>query len=467
MSALGFPVASIYRPRGSGIVTPARFSLIGRIRAAPRGFGDDTGPRNLLFVSWFPALRIWRDDRQRAIDELDDIAASGWLGIRVFLAVGGWSTYWDGREVCPIDVAKWVPDDQHHAALHGTHIRTESAWPDYDELLASFLVAVKARGLKLNTTLGDMQMIAGGVEEVQLHERLARIVRDVDPTIVALWETWNEPFQNNELGEGDPGIDERAKTQGRRIMEAVRAILPGQLCSMGSSTGSEEPDPMRWWCEHADVMDIHGLRSGDGNYAHQIARAFGVAYWGLGTSGFEEVGNKPIWQGEPAGPDGPGVNRNFQPTNDPAHIWALYVMHVLTGQGTVYHGGSGVRYLDTRLSDMWGFKELPALLSVLPDDICTWRLIHGNHETSIITADRFSDTGNGGPERIDQAFNDSRVAALVYGGEGEWPIVTRRNMKVRVFDHTGQLSEDTVNAGRLPGQWHADNGPRLILGEFV
>src|SRR3954471_6220282 len=68
-------------PKGTTTVS-ATTSLNGALRIARADsrayFADDTGPRRVLFTSWFPALRIWRDSQPEAEAVLDQIAAAGY-----------------------------------------------------------------------------------------------------------------------------------------------------------------------------------------------------------------------------------------------------------------------------------------------------------------------------------------------------------------------------------------------------
>lgn len=342
---------------------PTRRPLVGPLRIVHKLFHDDTGPRRVFFCSWFPALRILRDSPREFYRQLDAIAAAGYQGFRTFLAVGGWSEFWDGREVAPVTFRKWF--------YTGNHLRTDrygatiEAWPDYDELLRVLLRACRSRQLRLHLACGDQQIFFPGeadqARELDLHRRLARICAEEGGLeVVALAGDTNE-YPINRFGGSSPD----ALAQMGRILKMWRAAIPGVLTGMGADPQNEEPAALMAASTHGDVCITHTTRS---PVEKALKRTLGLVYW----EGDYRAFPKPFWQGEPAGPG----RESYQPLNDPASLVALYAMHALTGQASVLFQGAAVRSY-APLESEWGFRELPQILDAhLPEDVATWE--HGS-----------------------------------------------------------------------------------------
>jgi hypothetical protein len=347
-------------PVGDGSAT-AR-PLVGRLRVIDKLFHDDTGPRRVFFCSWFPALRILRDNPQEFERQIDAIAAAGYQGFRTFLAVGGWSDYWDGREVAPVSFVKWL--------WTGNHLRTDkfgatiAAWPDYDDLLRALLRACRSRGLRLHVTTGDMQMIcADSARELELHRRFGKIcAEEGGADVIALAEVTNE-FPLNRYG----GMSPESIAQMGRVIQVWRDAIPGVLTAQGAIPQNEEPESLQLASTHGDVCMTHTTRSPIGV---ALKRTLGLVYYEGNYRGFP----KAFWQGEPAGPG----QDSFDAMNDPAALTALYAFHALTGQASNQFSGPAVRSR-VPLESVWGFTELPRILSVLPEDIATWSRSTAGH----------------------------------------------------------------------------------------
>ncbi len=335
---------------------PTRRPLIGPLRVQDKMLRDDSGWRRVLFCSWFPALRILRDNTQDFTRQLDAIAAAGYQGIRIFLAVGGWSDYWDGREVAPVGFTKWFwTGNFHRTDRYGAHI---DAWPDYDDLLRTLLRACRSRKLRLHVTTGDMQIICPDPgQELELHRRFARICAEEGAwDVIALAEVTNE-FPINRYG----ADSSQSIAQMGRIVQAWRDGCPGVLTAMGAIPQNEEPESLTKASTHGDLCAVHVTRS---PVATALKRTFGIIYWENNPyRGFP----KAFWEGEPAGPG----QDSFDRMDDPPSLTALYSLHALTGQASVRFQGAAVRFKQP-LDSEWGFKELPLIMEQLPEDIATW-----------------------------------------------------------------------------------------------
>jgi hypothetical protein len=324
------------------VVTTAR-PLVGPLRTHDKLFADDTGPRRVLFYSWFPALRVLRDDPVAFTEQVDRIAAAEYQGFRTFVAVGGWE-YWAGREVAPVTF--------HNNA--GTRIE---AWPDFDEQWRTLLRLCRERQLRLHVTTGDAQFVFAGNPSLELetHRRLARIAQEEGGSaVIAVWEAHNEYWQNSLYGD-TPDQD----AQDARILGAVREVLP-QVLTMRGSLNSEEPADLERSVGTGDVCAIHQTRS---PAMQAIRRTFGLYYW----QGHPHFFHKPFWFGEP-----PGMGDDvYQPLPSREYLLGVHAVMALTGYAVNYFDGPSVRSR-VPIGAGWGFAEIPRLLARIPDDIGTW-----------------------------------------------------------------------------------------------
>lgn len=354
-------------PTATPEVRPANRILLGPLRVQGKLFADATGLRRVQFDSKFTALRDYKFDQTRFFSELEDTANAGYQGSRVFLSVGGWSTYWDGHEVAPVRFQKWN--------YTGNIMRTDSfgphveAWPDYEQVFRGVLREYKARGLRLHVTTGDVQIIMPNPEqEVQFHDRMAQIAAEEGGTdVIALWEVTNEYPMNRPGGASPESVEQMG-----RIIARVRKHLPNVLCAQGACL-SDEPADLLDSVKYGDVCATH---TGREPFSMCLKHTLGLVFWEGNYRGFP----KPYWQGEPKGMNvGPmdGIGDDvYQPSTDPAEMVALYAAHAITGQASNFFDGASVRGTG-RDGDAWGYDELPALFGrVFPEDIAAWD--HGN-----------------------------------------------------------------------------------------
>lgn len=342
------------------VTPPLARPLVGPLRVENKLFRDDTGLRRVLFCSWFPALRILRDNPTEFYRQIDAIADAGYQGIRVFWTVGGWDDYWNQREVAPKTFVKWL--------WTGSHLRTDEysytvdAWAEYDELLRTLLRACVERQLRLHLTTGDVQAICpDGNEEIDLHRRVARICLEEGGTdVVAVAEVTNEFPLNRYGGDSDESI-----AQMGRCLEVWDEAIPGVCTMMGAIPQNEEPESLARASTHGNVCAVHVTRSPE---EFCLKRTLGLVYW----EGDYRAFPKPFWQGEPAGPGEDSYDRQ----DDPAFLTALYAMHAVTGQASVWFQGAAVRSFEP-LESEWGFLEMPGILSIIPEDIASWD--HGSN----------------------------------------------------------------------------------------
>ena len=425
---------------------PVEGRLQGHVRVASESYTrpywrDARGPCHVQLCSFFPALRIFRDDRPR-FDRNMDLIQEHFDGARIFTAVGGttsWGTDgqgWRGREVVPSTL---VNDRQ----------QTIHAWNDYDEIFRGVLSQFRQRRLKVFLTAGDLQYFfpAGDGEKSFVH-RIARLSKPFGHIVLA-FETANERWQN-----AYHGSDVR---RARQMLLEFRAenAAPSRLLS-APSTG-EEPEGLREWSQApATICTVHGRRQ---SWVDAIRRVFNLSYEFAVGSAFP----MGLIQGEPTGP-GPDV---YQPTTNKHELFGIYMMHLLCGQASVYLNSAGIRCKEN-LGTGWGFKQLKALGRNIPSDVGTFHLIPGHLDAAPLRADSYEDQG-AGPHRVDSAVSqDGRFVSMVYGGQGAWKIRARQPMSYRLVSADGLEEEQRVQAQEyLPELRNASQKARLIVGQYL
>jgi hypothetical protein len=241
-------------PPKPSILTATR-PLVGPLRVQNKLFRDDTGYRRVFFASWFTALRTLRDNPTEFDRQLDAIVAAGYQGFRVFLAVGGWSDYWDNHEVLPVGFQKWFyTGNLQRSDRLGAQL---TAWPDYDDLLRTLFRKVRARGLRLDVTGGDYQIIFGNdqAKELALARRVAAIAAEEGGTdVIALVEGTNE-FPINRYGsDSDASVEQLG-----RVLDIWRKAIPGVLTTEGAVI-SEEPEKLLLGARYGQVAAVHVSR---------------------------------------------------------------------------------------------------------------------------------------------------------------------------------------------------------------
>lgn len=334
--------------------------LVGPLRIQDKLFRDDTGYRRVFFCSWFTALRILRDNPTEFERQLDVITDAGYQGFRTFFTVGGWSTYWDGREVVSDSFQKWFHSQAtglHRPAALGAIL---PAWSDYEDLLRRLLRACKARKLRLHQAVGDMQIIfpdrAGKSRELEFTRRVARICKEEGGLeVMALVGDTNE-YPQNRWGSDSPESIEQMGS----IVRIWKDEIPGVLTTMGSAI-SEEPDQLYASIKYGDVCAVHTSRG----VPTALKRTHALVHW----EGHYRQFTTPFWQGEPMG-FGPEVS--VDRFHRPCDAVALYAMHALTGQASNLFCGPAI-HSKRPLEAEWGFYILPALFAhYMPEDIATW-----------------------------------------------------------------------------------------------
>lgn len=335
---------------GSGTARP----LIGRVRVMPGGYlGDDTGYRRIIFASDFPFLYLWANDNAEARRGAQAIARAGYHGVRIFHLLGfdddRLSTdpgyYFYGREVTKdifrstaIEALAFLRALGLRCVITAGHayqsVQDERDWfREWTLLLQNGLVVdvvawVEVLGNEVSTNRGA---IAADVNDaMRLAEPLQQIVRDNLGCLVS----------NGDFGNESTVVDPQH---------------PNSPTLLTSARG-------------ADLLDIHNQRNVDFvKHSHTM--------W-LATH-YQGQDRRPISEGEVGGENDPYPlfqqgGDVYEPCNDPHLLLAELGIQQMTGQASIYLNGPGVRHKYPLDSTLY-FNKIPTALSVIPDDIVTWR----------------------------------------------------------------------------------------------
>lgn len=373
------------------------------------GWRDANGPMPVLGASWFPAIYFAHTDRGRAIETLDMFERHGVDLLRVFIGVGGWESFWKGREVVPVRMTQQLVNG-------GT--RTFDAWPSWDDDFRWLLDECRKRNIALFLTAGDLQMFEG---ERAVYERAARVIASGGYQDVVAFVDVNEGWQNTRVKDDDP------KAFAALVKPIADLGIPWATSShSGFGTPTEGPEALRMMsvAVGAPCGTVHGT----GGTTIMIRRAFNVRFEGWRT---DVCG----MQGEPRGP---GRDVSAGQVNMPDWIALGATISGMTGQAYVLHTSRGIRDLapgepngDVPWSDFDDyFKRSRALLDRLPRlTIAAWG--HGgrcgSHAEAVLASTRsdcaFAEDAPGVTGQFHRAdvvrySGGSEVthAVMVYGG---------------------------------------------------
>ena len=387
--------------------------LVCPIGADHEGWWDQGGVKPLFGASWFPALRILRDDPERAEDTLDLLASWGVQVVRSFIFVCH-PDYWGGREVVAVDAPG--------AGLY--------AWPDFDALVVRYAQMLRERGMAWFVTAGDLQLATDQegayrrTRDALLAEGLLDVVCFVDV---------NEPWQNG--------------TDGDNPQIGASWVKPfadyGVLWSPGAHSSSDGDLTAMAMVVGAPVETIHG----PGGTDLMVRHIFNHRYEG-------PQGALALSQGEPRGP---GEDVSAGRVNETSWVALAAAMACLTGQLYILHCSRGIRDRDD--DDPWEtfapyFQRSRALVNLIPEG----RMVgcgHGGNNGSNPEALFCSTRSDGAfdlPGEFHRAdatrYESGRRAAIVYGGTGD------RGIKVVRDTHGAFYNTHGEEVRR--GAWHPD-----------
>lgn len=402
--------------------------IVGQLRRQGQAFVDDHGCILPMFWHFGEAFSAYVRRPAEVRAELDDIAGTGYQGIRFWDVLGyydqnrpgedTWSA-WAGKDVTPVAFT----------AFSGRRIETT---PQYYDQLAAFLRDCRSRGLAVHHSRGDLN--AWTWDQIQQHAALVGdIQRSVGVTTIAINEACNESWQN--------GVPEPAKL--KTILDRIntRSVLSGSSAA-DDGYGGELPESVERFTKAIgmDVHIVHGHRGGES--INRIGHIHALGYETLPHAGV------PGWQGEPAGPgDGVSVGRE----EHPEALCLMGAMALCTRQGYVGMSGYGV-FWKGRMAAMTAYRELARVPALLPPDIMTWpRIIHGGESFSGRGRVLVAHPGSGpGPfYRADHILHDDgRFVCLIYGGPGSYRVPVERSFDAEIITpHTGERFPFVGEAG--------------------
>lgn len=314
---------------GPGAVRP----IVGKVRPIGNSFGDDSGPRVLHGCSDFGAIAKFYQDRDGMLRQLD-VLAQHQQYVRVLWRLNG--TLWAESGV--------------------TNDPIRDPW--FDEACLGYLRACHERGIRVNLSSGDFYNWTHA-QSTECFERVGHIAASVSPDLVWLSAATNEMRGTMPGGESSENVAWMAE-----CLDAFTDVYPWALLA-GSDPGSQDKAGMKRLAPApANVALIHDVRWSTDD---ALRRAFNTRY--------ENYPGLPIVQDEPTGPENPAppgefTRKVYQPTENLDALFALYTMHVLTGQASTYFNDPAL-YSRRPLDETWGFKELPQLWRdlELPEDI--------------------------------------------------------------------------------------------------
>jgi hypothetical protein len=409
-------------PPGDGPTKP----LDGYLRAVGSVWHDDSGPRAVRLCSYFPAVRVYRDNRALFLRNLDAMVGY-WQGARVFWCLMGkpWSDF--GLEVDP-------------------------RWPNFDELFTGVLNEFAARGLRVALTSGTLhphQLPAGDVAAT--YQRIGRLCASVNQQTVVAHSVINEPGATSPYGD-----EPAAWPSYYKFLTAFKNAYPwnhhGTGCQghdpeavenggapSGVILGSKSP---------ATMACVQGTRYPVRN---ALERAFDMGYR------VRPAVRVPVLEEEPSGNNGmlTGPGSVFQPMSDRDTLLAYYTLKIITGQALISLNSCGLCEQNP-LDSVWGFREIPALWAQMgiPEDIGTFTV--GNLNQHPVTAT--------GVYRCDGSWHDGRgLAFAVASGGAEWRVTSRWAAQARVYRADGLHLDKHVDAGETIFREGGEPVPTVIV----
>lgn len=412
-------------------VAPVR-QLQGYARTFGASFGDDSGPRILHGCSWFPALCIEQQDPDECSRQLDRIMPYQQY-VRVLWRLNGW--HWGG--------------DATHASANLSVDPVRDPW--FEAVLYRFLMKCKQRGIRVNLSSGDMERWTEAQME-HWFRRVAEVSRDVDQQTVWLQAITNEmrgtwrypPFDNNN-GETPEHVE-----FGRHLMRIVKAAYPWNHHALSDSQDQDKAGMQRLSPAPATCALMHDVRHDE---TSALRHAFNTRY--------ENYPGLPIVQDEPTGPNGSFAGAFsrlvYQPIEDRQTLFALYTIHVMTGQASTYFNDPSLCSRQP-LDSTWGFKELPSLWRQMgiPEDVGQGTPKPGHHKDAPLQV-------GGGVDRADSmiCLGGNVAFGVVHGGT-DWDVRSGWDADVTMFKHDGTEATFKVKAGERIAQTSKPVPPAVV-----
>lgn len=373
---MSFPRRRVYRPhQGFG----TKHQAAGRLRAQGKAVRDDNGLFFPLSTSFFWWWWAWKNDRDRGVRNLQEIAP--WADeFRAFGEVAGKT--WEDRVIDPRssdyeDVGKAATDE----AFGRYACRTQ--------------LTVFAGG-----TGADPDMVCG---------KVINIIRGRE-----------EAFSSVELSNEGNGID---KATQRRLAQRLMAEFPGLLVATTSGGGDN-------WTPEGFDLDICSMGT-DHSERDRGDEDWRQVRQGCETMGFPKVkdNNEP-----------PGFESSVAVLHDPLRLASLRLVALLCGMVRYcHHTGAGIRgggaadLARGRASNFWEYDGSSAnrpsmaaavdayrkIEALVPADAPNWRGVKGHWPDTRLVADKIwsDDSANidHGCVRVYGSYTDNAYAAMVFG----------------------------------------------------
>jgi hypothetical protein len=133
-------------------------------------------------------------------------------------------------------------------------------------------------------------------------------------------------------------------------------------------------------------------------------------------------------QDEPTGPNGSPPHSEYtrlvyQPVDNPDALFAIYTLHVLTGQASTYFNDPALVSREP-LHSTWGFQELPRLWRELaiPEDLGQGHVAHGGR------SDAMMQVKDSHASRADGATRGAYSLGVISGAEDGHAWAVRANL---------------------------------------
>lgn len=375
----------------------------GRLRLTGAGFRDDSGPVLPLYAHAGDNFSVYVRDAARAEAQLDDVAKAGYRGVRVWITLGcgeetaaGCRTgaFWRGREVGP-DVT-----------------------PDYWGKLDAYAAAVRARGLRLVASHGDV---------MQLRDRqgyMRQLAQSEAEAAIDFIDCANEGLGTSRLTAEDFA----------RCIAAYKGA-GGQGITSLTSVGEDRDEINAYSIPPADVYDVHGFR--DNRLWDKVRHIFSVAYEGRLSRAFGI-------QSEPPGNGAEVTAIQNREEIDDEGAPLLGAAAFITRQAYVYFSGEGV-ILKRGLATETGFWTTPRLLDWLPADLLSFPLVfHSGDNNAFSRANRIlAASGEGRVDcRSEGTSPGARFVCPIYGPPGSYRFPVVRAFIGKLCDFAAGVCED-------------------------
>ncbi len=366
--------------------------------------GGDSGPRHMLFVTYMPSLKLFRDHRDEW-ERQTDAMVGRCLGFRcMFFLVGN---PWDGVS---------------SPAKNTRDLTVRLDWSDYDSVFIAHGVRCREKGLRIALTSGA---IAEMTDPDGTYRRIAKLCKAIDEQTVTAFAVLNEPWMTNPGGEDWP--------RWRKYLSIFQSEFPWGI--QGTAAPATQEDPAGLKESAASPSTITTVQGTRWTPDDAIRRAFNLKH-----EGYAAVG-KPFVDEEMAGPNlSGGAGAVYQPINNADELLALYTMKILTGQMAVYLNGPGL-WEQGAIDATYGLKELAVAWQQMeiPNDVGNWPT--GNLHHAPMSAE--------GVGRFDGVFDSTRgIAFQIASGGSNWKLWSARWAgRARVYRSGGLISDRQVAVG--------------------